>query len=79
MPKTLKIIFIAAFFVYSIPQVHGFDWPLPRCNPEATGATLELLPDELEIAWEFKAKTQSGSTQPKTVLPAGRLLITIYL
>jgi len=62
MPKTLKIIFIAAFFVYSIPQVHGFDWPLPRCNPEATGSTLELLPDELEIAWEFKAKTQIDSS-----------------
>lgn len=62
MPRTLNFIFIAAFFVYSIPQVCGFDWPLPRCNPEATGSTFELLPEELEIAWEFKAKTQIDSS-----------------
>lgn len=62
MPKIVKAIFIAAFLLYSMSQVDGFDWPLPRCNPEATGSTSEILPDELEIAWEFKAKTQIDSS-----------------
>ncbi len=49
------LIFVAGWFVFGPLPVAGADWPSARGNANATGATAEALPADLQLLWKHSA------------------------
>lgn len=46
---------LASCLVFGADCVESADWDFPRGDPSSSGATTTQLPDDLSVAWEFKA------------------------
>lgn len=70
LPTTVRAFL--ALCVFSPLAAVAADWPLPRGNPQATGATATELPAELAVAWEFRA---SDAVEAPAVIADGRVYV----
>ena len=59
---TVGLICVAIWAAASRGAAQGSDWAFPRGDAAASGATAAQLPDELQVAWEFKADEAIEST-----------------